>query len=122
MIVETQVGDVLALFALEGEVEAVAPVAEGHINRSWIVTLRAASAGASAPRPGRYLLQRINESVFPRPEHVMENIAHVTRHLSAAVRRALALTDAPATSMAASGRASRASACTATASFNAAVL
>ena len=88
MIVEREVGGVLAHFALDGDVEAVAPVAEGHINRSWMVTMRAGSTHASAPRPGRYLLQRINESAFRQPEHVMRNIAHVTRHLSDAVRRA----------------------------------
>ena len=88
MIIERTVPDVLAHFALDGEVEAVAPVAEGHINRSWIATLRAGAVGAPSPQPGRYLLQRLNEGVFRQPEHVMQNIAHVTRHLTDAVRRA----------------------------------
>jgi hypothetical protein len=74
--------NVLSQFDLGGEVAGIQPAAEGHINLSWIVTVR-----GSAGTPGRFLLQRINESVFREPERVMENIALVTRHLAEAVRR-----------------------------------
>jgi len=74
--------DVLSQFDLGGEVAGIEPAAGGHINRSWIVTVR-----GSAGTPGRFLLQRINESVFREPERVMENVALVTRHLAEAVRR-----------------------------------
>ncbi len=45
----------------------------GHINRTYLVTDRSDRA--------RYLLQRINERVFPDPVAVVENVATVTRHL-----------------------------------------
>jgi Ser/Thr protein kinase RdoA (MazF antagonist) len=68
---------VLEQFALPGPVTSVEPFTGGHINDSWLVT-----AG-----PARFLLQRLNGSVFPRPDHVMENFARVTAHLGEALER-----------------------------------
>ena len=70
--------EVLAHFDLGGAIEEVAPLAEGHINRSWIAT---AATGA------RFVLQRLNETVFREPERVMENVERVTRHLADALAR-----------------------------------
>lgn len=70
---------VLERFALAGPVETIAPAREGHINRSWMVTVGGAAA--------RYLLQRLNPHVFPAPDRVMTNVAAVTRHLAAALAR-----------------------------------
>jgi hypothetical protein len=67
--------DVLRHFDLGGAIADAAPAAEGHIHRSWVVTVGAA----------RFLLQRLNEHVFPAPERVMENVDRVTRHLAAAL-------------------------------------
>jgi len=47
------------------------PYGDGHINDTYDWQL-------SAPR---FILQRINQKVFPHPEEVMENISAVTAHL-----------------------------------------
>ena len=63
-----------ARFAIDS-VAAVRPLPGGHINASWRV---ATGAGAD------FLLQRLNGTVFPAPERVMENVARVTAHQAAA--------------------------------------
>lgn len=67
---------ILPHFDLGGAVTGLRPAAEGHINRSWIVSVAPAA---------EYLLQRLNAHVFPSPEQVMENVDRVTRHLAAAL-------------------------------------
>ena len=49
----------------------VRPLAAGHINDTYIVD------GAAK---GRFLLQRLNRAVFPRPEAVMRNLAKALAH------------------------------------------
>jgi len=66
-------------FALPGPVAAVETFRGGHINDSWLVT--------TGGGPARFLLQRINGHVFPRPDLVMENVARVTAHLADALAR-----------------------------------
>jgi len=68
-------------FALPSDDVAVSPLGGGHINASWIV----AAGGV------RYVLQRLNTHVFPRPDLVMENVARVTAFTSARDARALRL-------------------------------
>ncbi|HET7724131.1 MAG TPA: aminoglycoside phosphotransferase family protein [Propionibacteriaceae bacterium] len=67
----------------------------GHINDTYLVT------GAR----GRYVLQRINDAVFPRPVELMDNVSRVTRHVRARLladgardidRRVLTLVPTPA--------------------------
>jgi Ser/Thr protein kinase RdoA (MazF antagonist) len=71
---------VVGCFALPAGDVRVEPFAGGHINDSWLVTV-----GDVAPR--RFLLQRVNEHVFPRPAEVMENVARVTAFAAAALAR-----------------------------------
>lgn len=61
-----------ARFAIDSEARDVRPHAGGHIHRSFVVD--------TGER--RFLLQRVNTHVFPRPELVMENIAAVTAYLA----------------------------------------
>lgn len=63
-------------FATEARAVGAERFVGGHINRSWIVTC--ADGGRLTTR---YLLQRINERVFPRPDRVMENVERVAAHL-----------------------------------------
>ena len=51
--------------------EEIVPYGDGHINDTYATT-------AAAPR---YILQRINNNVFKRPDQVMENIEKVTAHM-----------------------------------------
>ena len=71
--------DAAARFATDGPVRAVRPHSGGHIHASFIV---------ETPTR-RWLLQRLNTSVFPRPDLVMANVAAVTAHLAARGERTL---------------------------------
>ena len=56
----------------EGKKTAV-PFGNGHINDTYLVTVEGAA--------DRYILQRINGNVFPKPVEVMQNIVRVTDYL-----------------------------------------
>ena len=71
----TELRSVIDRFAIDGVFQAVEPFPGGHINDSYL--LRFDEAGGSR----RYLLQRINRAVFPRPEELMANIERVTTHI-----------------------------------------
>jgi hypothetical protein len=64
------------LFRIDGEFVAAEPFVGGHINDSYL--LRFVERGGDK----RYLLQRINSRVFPRPEEVVANIESVTAYIS----------------------------------------
>ena len=55
-------------FVLEGSLEQVVPYGNGHINDTYLVTTK------SGAEEKRYILQRINTSIFSKPEVLMENI------------------------------------------------
>ncbi len=55
-------------FLLEGEVKSVEPYGEGHINVTFLVKTTEKN----------YILQKINTTVFKKPENVMNNILLVT--------------------------------------------
>lgn len=78
---------VVGQFQTGGAFLSAVPFGNGLIHRSYCVTV---SGGA------RFILQRINTRVFPRPAELMENIDRVTAHLGrlAAGRRALTLVPA----------------------------
>ncbi len=68
---------VAARFDLAGDFVRAEPLAGGHINDSHIVTV------AHDRDCRRYLLQKLNTRVFPRPELVMSNIQRVAEYLAA---------------------------------------
>lgn len=72
----TEARGVAGRFATGGEVRAITSLPGGHINDSYRVDLGGPDEGTS------FLLQRLNPHVFPRPDHVMENVARVTRHIA----------------------------------------
>lgn len=77
----------LGAWDLGGGRPVLDPVDEGHINRSWTITVAGpgAALGVRPAAPG-HLLQLVSADVFPNPEHVIENVAAVTAHLGRAVR------------------------------------
>src|SRR5207245_8375049 len=60
-----------AAFDVAGSIVSVEPHPTGHINDAFLVSTDGR----------RYLLQRLNPSVFPDPDAVMANIVTVTTHL-----------------------------------------
>jgi aminoglycoside phosphotransferase (APT) family kinase protein len=76
---ENNVGAVIALFQIPGELSAIAPYGAGHINDTYCAVFQAADG------PVRFILQRINHNVFRNPAALMENIQRVTSHLAGQV-------------------------------------
>ena len=62
----------LRRFRLQGTAVSCERYGQGHINQTYLVVT---DAGA------RYILQRINEHVFPDVDGLMENIVRVTAFL-----------------------------------------
>jgi Ser/Thr protein kinase RdoA (MazF antagonist) len=71
--VSKEVSEVVRRFCVDGEFGGAEPFGSGLIHRSYCV---------ATANGGRFLLQRINTRVFPRPVELMENIDRVTAHLS----------------------------------------
>jgi hypothetical protein len=77
-----QVHDLAAIasnFEIDGEFRCAKPHGSGHINDSWCVEFR---PSGTASAPARYLLQRINHSIFKNIPALMENVQRVTTHLA----------------------------------------
>jgi len=64
-------------FCISGELIEVKPLPRGHINDTYIVTTK------KNKHTVRYILQRINHTIFKDPSSVMENIIRVTGHIRA---------------------------------------
>lgn len=64
-------------FYIDGEVLSIKSYGEGHINNTYLVETT----------EKKYILQRVNNSVFKNTEKVMENIAKVTEHITNIVKQ-----------------------------------
>jgi Ser/Thr protein kinase RdoA (MazF antagonist) len=80
--VTTDMERVAARFRFAGAFADAAGLEDGHIHRTFVVSCK--DAGAHR----RYLLQEINQHVFPDPAALMENIGRVTAHLRAKIAKA----------------------------------
>jgi len=70
-----------AQFGLARPIRSVAPLGEGHINATFVVTVHVDGDER------RYVLQRINRTVFREPEVVIRNVERVVEHLAEKVRK-----------------------------------
>ena len=64
--------DICKEFAIKGDIISLAPYGEGHINSTFLVETNVK----------KYILQKVNGTVFKNPVHVIENIDLVTAFLS----------------------------------------
>jgi hypothetical protein len=69
-------------FAIDGVFVDGEEVESGHINTTYLATYRHEEGDLA-----RYILQRINEKVFPEPLVVIKNIERVTNHINRKVYR-----------------------------------
>lgn len=69
------VPEILKAFDVSGEIVDILNDEHGFINDTYIVTFRGAEHTA------RYVLQRVNNSVFGQPDDVMNNLRVITDHL-----------------------------------------
>jgi hypothetical protein len=79
MSAEHNVSAAARQFQFIGEFVSATPYGSGHINDSYCVVFHQAGV------PTRYMLQRINHSIFRNPVALMENIERVTSHLATQV-------------------------------------
>lgn len=75
MDVPPQIRELAGRFAVAGRVTGLETWPGGHINDSFLLEC------VAGDRVRRYLLQRINGDVFPRPHQVMRNIERATVHV-----------------------------------------
>ena len=71
---QNELKEILSHFATQGNVSEIKPLGEGLINDTYLVKT------AEADQPD-YVLQRVNENVFPDVDMVMRNIQAVTTHI-----------------------------------------
>ena len=76
------IAEIGARFAINGTFVEGEEVQSGHINTTYL-----ASYENNEGEISRYILQRINENVFPQPLVVMKNIERVTNHINRKVFR-----------------------------------
>ena len=67
-----QLENILSFFALDGAPISCEPYGNGHINRTYLVV---------ADRGHQYILQKINDTIFPDVDGLMGNVQKVTEHL-----------------------------------------
>ena len=73
--------EVVKHFDLEGKLIEIAPLSQGHINDTYILT------GEADGRIVRHVLQRINHEVFKNPPAMMANIVRITEHIHGKLQR-----------------------------------
>ncbi len=71
-----ELAEIVKRFRFEGDYLGANPYGTGHINDTFVAHF--ANLGNTSRR---YILQRINHTIFEKPEELMENIEAVTRHL-----------------------------------------
>jgi Ser/Thr protein kinase RdoA (MazF antagonist) len=62
-------------FDVAGRLVTVENTGEGNVNDTYLTVFRTTFSEE------RFILQRINKRVFPRPEYIMENMRRVTEHV-----------------------------------------
>lgn len=72
---------IIEQFGFEGELKECIPYGSGHINDTFRVTVE------KAEKTQRYILQRMNKSIFTKPVELMENIVGVTSWLKKKFRK-----------------------------------
>ncbi|HUT86972.1 MAG TPA: aminoglycoside phosphotransferase family protein [Candidatus Heimdallarchaeota archaeon] len=76
-----EVSKIASQFNFAGECLDARPYGAGHIHDTTVVRFRNANGSVQ-----RYILQRLNTTVFQQPERLMENIERITVHLSTKIR------------------------------------
>ena len=65
---------VASSFAIEGSVLAISELGHGNVNDTYLVE-------TDVPTKNKYVLQRINKSVFKHPHQIAENIDVISKHI-----------------------------------------
>lgn len=71
-----KIDEAIAQFAIDGRVIEKSPYGNGHINDTFLLIFETPQGEKK-----RYILQRMNHSIFKNPPLLMENMTNVTRYL-----------------------------------------
>lgn len=77
-VVDPQLLAVAQRFTLNGDIASIEPYGDGHINVTYLITMQPTT---SEKAELRYILQRMNTSIFPNTEGLMRNVALITSFL-----------------------------------------
>ena len=80
-IVKRDIKSIAKHFCIRGELTEIRPLLRGHINDTYVLTTK------KNEHIVRYILQRINHTVFKDPPSVMGNIIRVTEHIRSRMQR-----------------------------------
>jgi len=81
--VKRDIKSIVKHFRFCGELTEIRPLPRGHINDTYVLTTKKNSDKIGV----RYILQRINHTVFKDPPSVMGNIIRVTEHIRSRMQR-----------------------------------
>ena len=68
---------ILSRFLFDGDFKSLTAIDEGHINTTYFADFT----------KGKYIIQKINTSVFKNPDELIHNITSVTEHLSSTLQK-----------------------------------
>jgi len=71
-----KINETLEQFALQGKLVEQRPYGNGHINDTFLLVYETQDG-----KQKRYILQRMNHTIFKQPEKLMENVVRVTEYL-----------------------------------------
>lgn len=71
-----KINEALEQFALQGKLVEQKPYGNGHINDTFLLVYEMQDGNQK-----RYILQRMNHTIFKQPEKLMENVVRVTEYL-----------------------------------------
>lgn len=77
---QTELKEIVSKFAIKGTVAEIKPLGAGLINDTFMVT-------TSEEDQPNYVLQRINNAIFPDVEMLADNIQAVTTHIRKNLRK-----------------------------------
>ena len=75
-LVYGEIDEVIGQFQMEGKAVEKKPYGNGHINDTCLVVCETPEG-----KKKRYILQKMNHSIFKAPEQLMENVVNVTEYL-----------------------------------------
>ena len=75
-LVYGEIDEVIGQFQMEGKAVEKKPYGNGHINDTFLVVCETPEG-----KKKRYILQKMNHSIFKAPEQLMENVVNVTEYL-----------------------------------------
>ncbi len=81
-LINDRIDEVAARFRTKGAAAEHAPYGNGHINDTFLVM-----CGTQEGERRRYILQKMNHSIFKMPQQLMEHVVNVTEYLREMIAR-----------------------------------